>query len=139
MLALLTKLIPGSSFFSAIFGPLGAMVGGALAILIVIGVSHHEGYAEAASKCQAAALQSELLATKADANAARSAAAEAERGKSALEAENAANLRKVHDYASALAKAPARPVCDLSDSDARRLRGIAPSGRRRAARKNSAP
>jgi hypothetical protein len=125
MLAALARLIgvPPIAIEAVVFG---------LLLLAFTGAGfkiYDAGYAAADSKCQAAALQSQLAAVEADRDNARSAAADASLKLAALEANSTIEQERTAEYVdelegrAAAAKSEGRPnACALTCDDMRGLR-----------------
>lgn len=79
------------------------------------------GYSAADSKCQAAALQSQLDAVRKDRDDARQAAADASLKLTALKAQSKEEEERTADYVAELEKRPA-PNCALTCDDLRGMR-----------------
>lgn len=119
--------VPGGGAATA----LGAMAGGLLRfatstigmVLIAAVLAYGGGWREARKKCEAESARARLAIAQADLTAASVAATMTEAQTGQLEAEERANKEKVDALLSDLRKRPGR-ACGLSESDARRLRGL---------------
>ena len=100
------------------------MIAIGLAILSVIVFIDRRATYKERSKCDAAALRSELAAARRDLNIQRDVADLARQQAAAIELEKTELDKKVSDYEADLAKRPVAAGCRIGPDDLRRLRTI---------------